>query len=110
LIIKWYPERGSNPHFLRNQILSLVPVVDSQRVTNQQCQKIWGFGANGKTEEGMKHPNLLFVFPDQMRGQAMGFERIYQLRLEVSATPELSRTKNRTDRNPSFVCMPAQRV
>jgi arylsulfatase A-like enzyme len=40
---------------------------------NQQCQNIWGVGVNGKTEEGMKPPNPLFVFPDQMRGQAMGF-------------------------------------
>ena len=34
----------------------------------------------------MKHPNLIFVFPDQMRGQAMGF-----LGEEPVRTPTLDR-------------------
>ena len=35
---------------------------------------------------GRKHPNLVFVFPDQMRGQALGF-----LKEEPVITPDLDR-------------------
>ena len=43
-------------------------------------------GAAAKGETRQKHPNLVFVFPDQMRGQAIGF-----LDEDPDATPHLDR-------------------
>ncbi len=45
-----------------------------------------GFCASGMISKNQKHPNLIIVFPDQMRGQALGF-----LNEDPVITPHLDR-------------------